>query len=70
MAGCEAFDRLTCMLVNEADFLKEVTEVFALYMSVEEWLMRQLDVHPIDGLFTPYCAQDSRLFMAFEIHGL
>jgi len=36
--------------VNEADFLKEVTEVFALYMSVEEWLMRQLDIHPIDAL--------------------
>jgi hypothetical protein len=50
MGGREAFDRLTCILGNEADFLKEATEVFALYMSVEEWLMRQLDIHPIDGL--------------------
>ena len=50
MGGREAFDRLTCILVNEADFLKEAMEVFALYMSAEEWLTRQLDIHPIDGL--------------------
>lgn len=50
MAGREAFDRLTWILVNDADFLKEATEVFALYMSVEEWLTHQLDIHPIDGL--------------------
>jgi hypothetical protein len=50
MGGREAFDGLTCILGNEADFLKEVTEVFALYMSVEEWLMCQLDIRPIDGL--------------------
>ena len=50
MGGREAFDRLTCILVNEADFLKEAMEVDALYMSAEEWLTRQLDIHPIDGL--------------------
>ena len=50
MAGCEAFDQLTYIMVNEVDVLKEAIEDFALYMSVEEWLMRELDIHPIDGL--------------------
>ena len=34
----------------KAYFLKEATDVFALYMSVWKWLMHQLDIHPIDGL--------------------
>ena len=50
MAGCEAFDQPTYIMVNEVDVLKEAIEDFALYMSVEEWLMRELDIHPIDGL--------------------